>query len=68
MIDNRPSIAELQAIYREDSRDCLAIIEAVPVLLEIAAAALVVEASEYGTAQWTEARDRYQAALWKVQS
>jgi hypothetical protein len=38
--DDRPSIAELSAIYRDDGKRCLAITEAVPVLLDIAAAAL----------------------------
>jgi hypothetical protein len=44
--DGRPSIAELTAIYREDDKRCLAITEAVPALLEIAAAGLKLDAAE----------------------
>lgn len=49
-----------------DSDGIAALRNAAPVLLEIAAAALVVEATEYGTLPWAEARDRLRAALGKV--
>lgn len=67
--DTRPSIAELQAAcVRDKFTDEEAIILSAPVLLEIVAAALAVEATEYGTTAWGDARHIYRAALAKVRS
>jgi len=71
-LTDRPSIAELQCV-RKDNADavcrlaCNACAQSLlSVLLEIAAARLAVEAQEYGTLSWGDARDRCRAALAKV--
>lgn len=58
MSDDRPSIAELQRLCRDESANHdVELADATPVLLEIAAAALAIQA-------WHDCDGRSQIELW----